>query len=39
MPEARACHLQNSTAHFCIGIDRHSADIIVTGMTEMGGGQ
>ena len=39
MPEAHACHLQNSTALFYIGIDRHSVEIIVTDMTELGGGE
>lgn len=37
MPEARACHLQNSTAFFCIGIDRHSTDIIISNITKQGG--
>jgi len=39
MPEARTCHLPNSTALFCIGIDRHSAEIVVTDLTELGGGR
>jgi hypothetical protein len=38
MSEARTCHLPNSTALFCIGIDRHSADIVVD-MTKLGGGR
>ena len=25
MAEAHTCHLPNSTAHFCIGIDHHGA--------------
>ena len=37
MSEARTCHLPNSTALFCIGIDHHSAQIVVTDMTELGG--
>ena len=36
MSKARTCHLPNSMAFFCIGIDRHSADI-VTDMTKLGG--
>ena len=39
MPEARTCHLQNSTALFCIGIERHGAEIVVTDMAEHGGGR
>jgi len=39
MLEACACHLQNSMALFCIGIDHHSAKIIVTVTTEPGGGR
>jgi len=39
MPEARADHLQNSTALFCIAIDRHDAEIVVADMTEPGGRQ
>jgi len=39
MPEARTCHLPNSTALFCIGIDRHGAEIVVTDMTKLGGGR
>jgi len=39
MPEACACHLQSSMALFCIGIDRHSPKIIVTDITEPGGGR
>jgi hypothetical protein len=39
MPEARACYLRNSTELICIGIDCHSAEIVVTGMTELGGGR
>ena len=38
MSEARTCHLPNSTALFCIGIGRHSADIVVD-MTKLGGGR
>jgi len=38
MSEARTCHLPNSTAFFCIGIDRHSAEIFVADMTKLGGG-
>jgi hypothetical protein len=37
MPEVCACHSQNSTALFCIGIDHHSAKIVVTNMNELGG--
>jgi hypothetical protein len=36
---ARTCHLQNSTALFCIGIDRHSPEIVVTDLSEPGGGR
>ena len=39
MSEARTCHLQNSTALFCIGIDCHGVEIVVTDMTELGGGR
>ena len=39
MSEARTCHLPNSTALFCIGIDHHNVEIIVTDMTEFGGGR
>jgi hypothetical protein len=39
MLEARACHLQNSTALFCIGIDQHGAEIVVAGMIELRGEQ
>ena len=39
MPETCACHLQNSVPLFCIGIDRHSAEIVVADMTEQGGWQ
>ena len=46
MLEPRTCHLQNITALFCTGVDRlglaemlqlHGADIVVSGMTELGG--
>jgi hypothetical protein len=39
MPEARTCHSPNSSALFCIGTDHHDAEIIVTDMTELGGGR
>ena len=39
MSKARICHLPDSTAFFCIGIDRHSAEIVVTDLTELGGGR
>jgi hypothetical protein len=38
MPEARTCHLPNSTALFCIGIDRHGAES-ATDLTGPGGGR
>ncbi len=38
MSEVRTCHLPNSMAFFCIGIDRHSADIVAD-MTKLGGGR
>jgi hypothetical protein len=37
MSEAGTCHLPNSTALFCIGIDCHGAEIVVTDMTAPGG--
>ena len=37
MPEACACHLQNSRVLFCIGIDHHGAETVVADMTELGG--
>ncbi len=46
MPEPRTCHLPHSTALVCIDIDRlgqpealqhHSADIVISDMTELGG--
>ena len=46
MSEPRTCHLANITALFCIGVDRlglvetlqiHSADVVVSAMTELGG--
>jgi hypothetical protein len=46
MPEPRTCHLPNSTALFCIGVDglgqakalqRHGADIVFSNMAELGG--
>jgi len=39
MPEARTCHLPNSAALFCTGIYHHNTDIVVTDMTEHGGGR
>jgi len=39
MPEACACHSQDSATLFCIVIDRHSAEIVVADMTELGGWQ
>jgi hypothetical protein len=39
MPKAHACHLQKSMALFCIGIDRHYAEIVDDDMTELGGEQ
>ena len=38
MPEARACHLQNSRVLFCIGIDHHGVETVAD-MTELGGGE
>ncbi len=37
MPEPLTCHLPNITALLCIGIDRLSAAIVVSNMTELGG--
>ena len=46
MPEPRACHLPHSTALVCIDVDRlrhaealqrRGADIVVSGITELGG--
>ena len=37
MPEPRTCHLPHITALFCTGIDRLSADIVVSDMTKLGG--
>ena len=46
MPEPRTCHLPQSTAPVCIGVDRLSqpealqrrgADIVVSSITELGG--
>jgi hypothetical protein len=37
MLEARTWHLPNSTALFCIGIDRYGIETIVNGMTELEG--
>ena len=46
MPEPRTCHLPNSTALFCTGVDgfglaealqRRRADIVFSDMTELGG--
>jgi len=41
MPEPRTCHLPHITALFCIGLvealQRQAADIVVPGMTELGG--
>ena len=39
MSKARTFHLPNSTALFCISIDRHGAAIVVTDLTELGGGR
>ena len=39
MPEARTCHLPNSTALFSIGIDRHGAKSVTANLTEPGGGR
>ena len=38
MSKACTFDLPNSTAFFCIGIDRHSAEIFVADMTKLGGG-
>jgi hypothetical protein len=38
MLEARNWHLLNSTALFRRGIYRHGTEVVVTGMTELGGG-
>ena len=38
MPEAWACHLQNSKMLFCIGIYHHGAETVAD-MTELGGGE
>ena len=46
MSELRTCHLPDSPALFCTGLDhlgqtavlqRHGADIVFSGMTELGG--
>jgi len=46
MPEPRTCHLPQSTALVCIGVDRlrhaealqrRGADIVVSSITELGG--
>ncbi len=37
MSEPRTCHLTYITALFCIGVERHGADVVVSGMTELGG--
>jgi hypothetical protein len=46
MSEPRTCHLANITALFCICVDRlglvemlqlHRADVVVSGMNELGG--
>ena len=46
MNKQHTCHLPNSTALFCIGVDgldqaevlqRHDADIVFSNMTELGG--
>ena len=37
MPEACSCYLQNSRVLFCIGIDQHGVEIVVTNMIEVGG--
>jgi hypothetical protein len=39
MPEARTCHLPNSTALFCIGIDHHAAERVAADWTGLGGGR
>ena len=39
MSKACTFDLPNSTAFFCIGIDRHGAAIVVTDLTELGGGR
>jgi len=38
MSKARTFHLPNSTALFCISIDRHGAEICAD-MTKLGGGR
>jgi len=37
MPEARTCQLPKNTALFYTGIDRPGANIVVSGMRELGG--
>jgi hypothetical protein len=46
MPKARTCHLPNSTALFCIGVERlgqaeplqrHGGGIVVAKLAELGG--
>jgi hypothetical protein len=46
MFESRTCHLAKITVLLCIGVDRlglaemlqlHGADVVVSGMTELGG--
>ncbi len=41
MPEPRTCHLPHITALFCIGLvealQRQAANIVVPGITELGG--
>jgi hypothetical protein len=37
MSEPRTYQLTYITALFCIGVERHSDDVVVSGMTELGG--
>ena len=39
MPDACACHLQNSRVLFCTGIDHYGAETAVADMFELGGGE
>jgi hypothetical protein len=48
MTEPSTCHLANIMALFCIGVERlglaevlqlHGADVVVSGMIELGGRQ
>jgi hypothetical protein len=39
MAEARNCHLPNSTAFFCIGIDQHGIESVTDDLIGPGGGR